>query len=1048
MFKKWKKGHHLDPQREKIKDELFAFKKTAHHGFPHQPSALAFDPRMKLMAVGNKHGCIKVFGAPGVEFTGWHDGENQIVQLHFLTGEARLVSILDDGTIHLWELQAGKEDKQSQELVKVGKYQLSGRPGINQITEVMIKSTNDAMWVGTESGGIYPLTLPSFEPCNGGLIHQDQVMQSIPESYKTGKALGPVEAIEEHPTDPNLVLIGYSRGLVVLWNDQTKNVEKYFLGNQQLEAVSWNSNGREFMTAHNDGSLLTWQLTDNDVIPTPNIPYGPFPCKAITKIMWKTSKTQPFVVFSGGMPRANYGDRHCVSVICGRDHVTFDITSRIIDFFLVCENNSSFEDDENPEYLIVLAEEELIAIDLTKEGWPSMMPPYLSSLHSSAITCSTHVSGMSNQVWQKIETAAQAANLLDGRNKKKQHISLDSFWPIDGGVNLAQSSSEVGARELLLTGHEDGTIKLWDTTTSCLKPVMKLYTSYLFVTDGDTVDNDAFEDEYPPFRKIGEFDPYSDDPKLGIKKLAMCQQTGTIVAGGTAGQVFVFVLSDDAIETGLTTKEVDILNERAGFTWKGHDKLIAKDIHLSLEPGYQVNSVVQCKPPASITALNVQAQWGLVGFGTSHGYALFDYQQNKCVLSQCTLEAGDHSAMDGHFTRAKSFKMSLRQSIRRLRGSFKKKDGSKQRVSGRRRNYRRGDMSKKLQEANAALVDEEETPGGAGAWSPAGQRKVEARSTDEGMSGMIRCVYFANTYVRDTVSLSPTFWIGTNTGSIYVYGLDVPDYSKRQELEVTSILGKEIQLMHRAPVINVTVMDSQGSPVHLSSNKTSNGTTQNSTAHHFVVISSEEQFKIFSLPKISPRKKLKLTAFDGSLVRKVVHSRFNSVTNPDYSEHALVCLTNQGEILVINVLPSFRPQVHYPCIGSDNPLGIGSAILTTSGQGFYLLSTSEFERFSLSASNVVEPNCLVRLDPSTPIAPLPKKVTTQAQIEHDGNHTDANTDISPAKSPEKQTPKKVKREGSVVVAMTTPSPKQPLLGESEDDDDVDDSKHFARHERR
>lgn len=56
----------------------------------------------------------------------------------------------------------------------------------------------------------------------------------------------------------------------------------------------------------------------------------------------------------------------------------------------------------------------------------------------------------------------------------------------------------------------------------------------------------------------------------------------------------------------------------------------------------------------------------------------------------------------------------------------------------------------KLQEANAALVDEEETPGGAGAWSPAGQRKVEARSTDEGMSGMIRCVYFANTYVRDS----------------------------------------------------------------------------------------------------------------------------------------------------------------------------------------------------------------------------------------------------------------------------------------------------------
>ncbi|XP_039255699.2 lethal(2) giant larvae protein homolog 1-like isoform X1 [Styela clava] len=1048
MFKKWKKGHHHDPQREKIKDELFEFKKTAEHGFPNQPSALAFDRKLKLMAIGLKNGSIKIYGAPGVEFTGLHDDTNQVVQLHFLTGEARLVSILDNNTMHLWELQNIKDDKKgAQELVEVGAYQLSGRPGINQITEVMIKSTNDVMWVGTEGGGIYPLSLPDFKPRDGGIIHQDQVMQSIPESYKTGKALGPVEAIEEHPQNPTLVLIGYSRGLVVLWNDQTQNVEKYFLGNQQLEAVSWNSNGREFMTAHNDGSLLTWQINNNDVVPSPNIPYGPFPCKAITKIMWKTSKTQPFVVFSGGMPRANYGDRHCVSVICGRDHVTFDITSRIIDFFLVCEN-SSREEDENPEYLIILAEEELIAIDLTKEGWPTMTPPYLASLHSSAITCSTHISGMSSQTWKKIEGAAKRANAVDGKNKKKQHVALDSYWPVDGGFNLETKVTDFVDRDIILTGHEDGTIKFWDATSVSMTPIMKLYTAYLFVTDGDNIDHDAFEDEYPPFRKVGEFDPYSDDPKLGIRKLAMCGQTGTIVAGGTAGQVFVFVLSDDAIESALVTKEVDILNERSGFTWKGHEKLTPKDIHLSMDPGYQVNNVVQAKPPASITAINVQAQWGLVGFGTSHGYVLFDYQQNKCVLSRCTLETGDNSAMEGHFSRAKSFKMSLRQSIRRLRGSFKGRGGSKRRASGRRRNYRRGDMSKKLQEANAALVDEEETP--SGTWSPAGQRKVEARSSDEGMTGMIRCIYFASTYIRDTVSLSPTFWAGTNTGSVYVYGLDIPDYSKRQELEVTSLLGKEIQLMHRAPVIDVTVVDSHGSPVHLMSHgKASNGTAQGAAAHHFLVISSEEQFKVFTLPKISARKKLKLTAVDGSLVRKVTHARFDSDSNPDYHEYALVCLTNQGEILVMSAVPSFRPQVHYSCIGADDPHGISSAILTSSGQGFYLLSSSEYERFTLSKCNSVESYCRVQLDPSTPIAPIAPSRLVTAQVESPENHAEKAKETSISKTPEKKnkTPtKEPKREGSVVVAMKSSSPKQPLLCDESEEDEGDDTDHVAKHE--
>lgn len=81
--------------------------------------------------------------------------------------------------------------------------------------------------------------------------------------------------------------------------------------------------------------------------------------------------------------------------------------------------------DENPEYLIVLAEEELLAIDLTKEGWPSITPPYLASLHSSAITCSVHVAGMVSETWKKLFRAADAAASAEQKNKKK-HISLDS----------------------------------------------------------------------------------------------------------------------------------------------------------------------------------------------------------------------------------------------------------------------------------------------------------------------------------------------------------------------------------------------------------------------------------------------------------------------------------------------------------------------------------------------------------------------------------------------------------------------------------------------
>lgn len=37
------------------------------------------------------------------------------------------------------------------------------------------------------------------------------------------------------------------------------------------------------------------------------------------------------------MPRASYGDRHCISVIHSKTHIALDFTSRIIDFFVIRE---------------------------------------------------------------------------------------------------------------------------------------------------------------------------------------------------------------------------------------------------------------------------------------------------------------------------------------------------------------------------------------------------------------------------------------------------------------------------------------------------------------------------------------------------------------------------------------------------------------------------------------------------------------------------------------------------------------------------------------
>ena len=61
---------------------------------------------------------------------------------------------------------------------------------------------------------------------------------SLPDDYRCGKSLGPVESLQEHPQQSGKILIGYSRGLVVLWDLSTRHVEQLFLGKQVTDLRS------------------------------------------------------------------------------------------------------------------------------------------------------------------------------------------------------------------------------------------------------------------------------------------------------------------------------------------------------------------------------------------------------------------------------------------------------------------------------------------------------------------------------------------------------------------------------------------------------------------------------------------------------------------------------------------------------------------------------------------------------------------------------------------------------------------------------------------
>ena len=82
---------------------------------------------------------------------------------------------------------------------------------------------------------------------------------------------------------------------------------------------------------------------------------------------------------------------------------------------------------------------------------------------------------------------------------------------------------------------------------------------------------------------------------------------------------------------------------------------------------------MQASPPAAITALSLEATWNLVGLGTSHGFALFDYRRLETVngVVRCTLETSESNNDQVGFARGKSFRKSLRQTMHRIRSSFR-----------------------------------------------------------------------------------------------------------------------------------------------------------------------------------------------------------------------------------------------------------------------------------------------------------------------------------------------------------------------------------------
>lgn len=289
---------------------------------------------------------------------------------------------------------------------------------------------------------------------------------------------------------------------------------------------------------------------------------------------------------------------------------------------------------------------------------------------------------------------------------------------------------------------------------------------------------------------------------------------------------------------------ITIVNDQR-FTWKGREKLSVRPGNYKFGPGYQLTSYVQLEPPVAPTSLDLRSDWRLYALGTSYGFYLYDYSNKQSVVNKCTLNVQDFAIVSGDasgtgaMSRKKSFRKSLRESFRRLRR------GRSQRQAGGIGTDQTTAAKAAFSRVTTGVRTLNAPSGGADSGSnintPVGVHRAVTYSTERQveqkveLSSIVKCLTLTSAIITNNPSFKPTLWVGTNSGQVLVYAINLASEQQKSEVateqqqatdqqdstvatvpSITAKLVKEIQLRHKAPIIAIfTTPEAPAQPQHL-----------------------------------------------------------------------------------------------------------------------------------------------------------------------------------------------------------------------------------------
>ncbi|XP_070322131.1 syntaxin-binding protein 5-like isoform X1 [Odocoileus virginianus] len=629
--------------QETLTSDYFQICKTVRHGFPYQPTTLAFDPVQKILAIGTRTGAIRILGRPGVDCYCQHESGAAVLQLQFLINEGALVSASSDDTLHLWNLRQKKPA-----ILHSLKFNRE------RITYCHLPFQSKWLYVGTERGNTHIVNIESFI-LSGYVIMWNKAIELSTKTHP-----GPVVHLSDSPRDEGKLLIGYENGTVVFWDLKSKRAELRVYYDEAIHSIDWHHEGKQFMCSHSDGSLTLWNLKSPSRPFQTTVPHGksqregrkPESCKPILKVEYKTCRnSEPFIIFSGGLSYDKACRRPSLTIMHGKAITVLEMDHPIVEFLTLCETPYPNEFQE-PYAVAVLLEKDLIVVDLTQSNFPIFENPYPMDIHESPVTCTAYFADCPPDLILVLYSI--------GAKHKKQGYS-NKEWPISGGAwNLGTQTYP----EIIITGHADGSIKFWDASAITLQMLYKLKTSKVFEKQKVGEGKQTCE--------IVEEDPYA------IQMIYWCPESRIFCVSGVSAYVIIYKFSRHEITTEIVSLEVrlqydiediitpepetsppfpDLSSQLPSRSLSGSTNTVAsegvtkdsipclnvKTRPVRMPPGYQAELVIQLvwvdgEPPQQITSLAVSSAYGIVAFGNCNGLAVVDFIQKTVLLSMGTID--------------------------------------------------------------------------------------------------------------------------------------------------------------------------------------------------------------------------------------------------------------------------------------------------------------------------------------------------------------------------------------------------------------------------